>query len=390
MAAKPNTDIANFATIVNCLNLYLQNERFQTTCISDKLVEDVIFVLRQSFKIDSNNLSPEEVQAIAQVRLKLNQSLSDISANPLFSKEYPIDSKLFHGLKSCLGQKEEQLQICSCIMLGNLARDDETCETLVQKYEIHLPLISILNNDSKGSVLHGALGMLKNLAIANNNKEKLGSSGIIKAVSRLYNFDSIPQVQLSATSLTRQVISSSLTNVSRLLETLAPDTNSSLDTQTCLSLLLALFAKTDSTPIRTEIGRTVTAIFRVITQHQQGDDKSMDETSLLERLFNLHGDVAFPVGAMILQTEWPVVQSEGWFALALMSSTFSGSLSVMSCLQSMDAFEALDNTVRSSTSESTAKETAEYRNKMLKETKDRENAMILVNNLLKNNVSSTF
>ncbi|PGH11454.1 hypothetical protein AJ80_07134 [Polytolypa hystricis UAMH7299] len=383
LANDPDLSFAHFSYIVNCLVAYLQNERFQRRCISETLVGSVVSVLGQSFDIDPVNLSPEDTPGLAQLRLTLNQALSDISALPLFSKAYPLGSELSTTLLSWLDGPEDQLQICACVMLGNLAREDGICEAMIRDYNIHVPLITILkNDDARGSVLHAVLGILKNLAIAGNNKEHLGATEIIKATSPLWSLDAVPQVQFAATSLARLVIVSSLKNAARLLEPLSSDPDSPAHYRTYLSLLLSLFGKTDSSPIKTEIGRTIAAVCRTLKQ------KSAEDSILAERFFKLHEDVARPLGAMVVQTQWPVVQSEGWFALALMASSPLGSLAVVDCLQDIDIFQLLSETVRASTDEAPREETTNEITEKLRKAKDRDNALILINGLLTNNPST--
>src|SRR5215471_12506150 len=178
LATDPKRKFVHFAYLVNSLAAYLQHERFQHACIVNKFAEGVLLVLHQSYKIDPTKLSAEDNQALPQLRLKINQVLSDISALPQFSEAYPLASQLTETLMAWLHQTEDQLQICSCVMLGNLAREDGVCEAMVNDLELHLPLISILNSKAKGSVLHAALGFLKNLAIVRDNRPYLGEAGI--------------------------------------------------------------------------------------------------------------------------------------------------------------------------------------------------------------------
>ncbi|PYI31412.1 ubiquinone biosynthesis protein [Aspergillus indologenus CBS 114.80] len=241
--------------------------------------------------------SKEDMHALAQARLKINQTLAEVSALPLFAELYPLDSDL------------DQLQICSCVVLGNLARSDAVCEEMVEKLNIHKALISLLKSEARGAVLHSVLGFLKNLAIAGNNKARLGEAGLIPAVSGLWQYETVPQVQFVATSITRQVIISS-----------AP---------TYLSLLLALFEKTDSAPIKTEIGRIVASICRTLVPRVREKDSGAE--ALLRKTFELHDDISLPV----------VVRSEGWFTLALMAST-QGGLIVASKLLAADSTDSTE------------------------------------------------
>ncbi|OJD25962.1 hypothetical protein ACJ73_02661 [Blastomyces percursus] len=385
LATDEKRGFARFTTLASCLATYLQNERFQNLCIIRRLVERVILLLRRSYDFAPHELSPEDIQMLTQLRLRINQALSDISALPLFSQAYPLNCDLSETLRSWLRKPEDQLQICACVMLGNLAREDKICASMVNDSEVHVPLISILNGNANAAALHAVLGFLKNLAIATDNKEPLGSAGIIKAVSRLWAFETVPQVQFSAASLTRQVIVSSFNNISRLLEPLSSDPDSPANSRTYLSLLLSLFEKSDTNPIKIEIGRTICAICRSINQRQQqGAEAAIEASELSERLYTLHEDVAWPLGTMIIQTEWPVVQSEGWFALALMASTPSGSLAVVDSMQNISVFQLISDTVKMVISEPSGGESAQEKTERLKKAKDRDNAIILVNGLLKN------
>lgn len=387
LAIVENLEFSHFSSLANSLAAYLEKERFQNVCVSNMMVEGVLDVLRRSFSVEVDQSSAEDVKAIAQLRLKTNQALAEVSASPLFAQNYPLDSPLSHTLKSWVASSEDQLQICACVMLGNLARSDEVCRVMVRELKIHEELISVLKGEARGAVLHSSLGFLKNLAIAGDNRAALGEAGIIPAVSRLWAYESVPQVQFSAASIARQVIISSVDNISYLLAPLSQDPDSPAHQRTYLSLLLSLFEKTDSTPIKTEIGRTVASICRTLSPIARGgDEKALD---LLDRLFTLHDGVAMPIGAMITQTQWPVVRSEGWFALALMATDPKGCAAVVECLHKTEVTELLKTALGSEASDQVQAEEKEEKQEIDKsqETKDRENAFVLVQGLLKNEVS---
>lgn len=371
LAGSKHLSLSQLSSLASCLAAYLERERFQDVCVSNRMVDRVLSVLEHSFTIDGAR-DPENIQSLVQLQLKINQSLAEVSASPQFLEFYPLDSPLTQTLKSWLSASEDQFQVCSCIMLGNLARSDEVCETMVRDLDIHTELISILKGDAKAAVLHSALGFLKNLAIASDNRLRLGDAGIIAAASRLWEYETIPQVQFSAVSISRQVIISCIENISRLLDPL-PDSD---PPQTYLSLLLSLFEKSDSTPIKIEIGRIVASMCRTVSPGAREQDS--EANALLARLFSLHATIANPIGAMITQTQWPVVRSEGWFALALMASSSLGCRSVVNCLQDSEVFQLLEGTLgaEDDTTEAGAG------------SKDRDNMAVLVPELLENEVCS--
>ncbi|CAI7569164.1 hypothetical protein N7533_001910 [Penicillium manginii] len=376
-----NEDIVfeQYSSLVNSLSAYLDKERFQNACIVNSMVGKTLSILQRSFTIEIDTSSKEDVKNLAQLRLKINTSLAEVSASPLFAEHYPLDSELSKTLKSWVVSSEDQLQVCACVMLGNLARSDEVCQTMVNELKIHEELIAVLNSDhTRGAVLHSVLGFLKNLAIAGENRLTLARAGIIPAVSRLWAYDSIPQVQFSASTIARQVIISSMENISRLLAPLSEDPDSPAHQRTYLSLLLALFEKTDSSPIKTEIGRTVASICRTVSPKARDGDA--EASSLLEKLFKLHEGIASPVGSMITQTQWPVVRSEGWFALALMATTDSGCVAVVDCLGNEEVMEVLKTTMAGEPPSS--EEGAETTQTQVQ--KDHGNALVLLQALLKN------
>ncbi|KAK2809343.1 hypothetical protein FQN49_008628, partial [Arthroderma sp. PD_2] len=367
-----------YACLLNSLNAYLQRDKFQQLSIINGRVEELLSIFTDSFNGDDSLMSP--------LRLKLNHSLADISALPAFPKYYPLHCPVTETLISWLSSDKDDLKICACVILGNVARDDEVCKSMLHDFKIHLPLIDMLKrDDAKATVLHCSLGFLKNLAIAGDNREYLGEADVIKAVSRLWALETLPHAQLMAASLTRQTILTSVSNISRLLEPISSDSDSPGSRRTYLSLLLVLFGKTDSSPIKTEIGRTIAAVCRTLMRLKGNSELPTDTQVLVDRLFTLHKDVARPIGIMITQTEWPIVQSEGWFALALVASHPAGSHAVIDCLESMCVIQSLCDTVRSTITPPEPGESAKDKTDRLKKTKDRDNALFLLHGLMKNN-----
>ena len=368
---------------MNCLSLYLEKEKFQNACIKNNVVEQILSVLRRTFTINVDSSSEEDVKNLAQLRLKINQALAELSASSCFAEYYPLESGLSHTLKSLIAAGQDQLQICACVMLGNLARSDEICRVMVHDLKIHEELITVLRSNARGAVLHSALGFLKNLAIAGDNRTTLAEAGIIPAVSKLWDFESVPQVQFSAATIARQVIISSTDNIARLLAPLSDDPDSPDHQKTYLSLLLSLFTKTDSSPIKTEIGRTIASMCRTLSPKARDGDEQAEV--LLDKLYTLDEGVAHPIGAMIVQSQWPVVRSEGWFALALMATKKAGCAAVADCLHNEDVMELLKTTLAADASE----EENSNETNQTQLAKDRDNVFVLVQELLKNEVRSS-
>lgn len=414
---EPEVEVEDLVSLMNAIAIHLKLERFQKLLIEQNLATIPLVMMIRSFApqtASSNSLSivdlsplvrdPEEEEQLSSVRSALIRALSDVSAIPEFGAKYPADSQLVNSLILWLSASRAQFQICSSIMLGNLARSDTVCHIMVHDLRVHEILAATVKGSSDIQVLHAALGFLRNLALPLRNKFLLGEAQIIEVVSRFWSMDFNPQLQHSAVSLVRQLLNSSLVNVQRLLTSLSSDPDSPAHEKTYLSLLLSLFETTDQVPTRVEIARAMAAIWRCLNI----SDPSLAPTvfnDLLHRLFSMHADIARPLAMMVTQARWPVVRSEGWFALALMARSQQGSAAVNAILQEVEVFGALVETltgrpIAGGTEEvgtgaeadigTPPVEPGETEASSAQETeiraRNRENAMVLINELLKNSV----
>lgn len=404
--------------MANTIVTFLELERFQKILIAQDLVAIPLLIMIRSFSpqaaskssLSITSLDPpvrdvEEEEQLSAVRSALIRVLSDVSALPEFERRYPVGSSLFESLLRWLSSSRAHFQICSCIMLGNLARSDAVCSSMVQDMHLHEILTAVLKGSSDLQVLHSVLGFLRNLALPMENKAPMGAAGMIEAVSRIWSMDFSAQLQYVAVGLIRQLLNGSMANVQRLLNPLSLDPDSPAHEKTYLSLLLSLFEKTDQMPTKLEIGRTTAAIWRCLNNADQ-PPRNEGLNLMISKLFSNHANVLAPLALMVCQSRWPVLRSEGWFALALLARSKEGAAAINGILGRVQVFGALVETitgqsiaveVESSTvvsgpesrSEPTEPEIRPDQQEEMR-VRDRENAMVLVNELLKNSVRLAF
>ncbi|KAA8576864.1 hypothetical protein EYC84_006908 [Monilinia fructicola] len=383
-------DMEDYIALVNTAVAYLGHEKFQKILVqTPQGLETALAVLVDSYtrfdshpSIGSPTPHEDDAKLLSQMRINLNSALSDISALPEFKEACPVVSPFSSSLRRWLSSEQIQLQVCACIMLGNLARNDEACELFVHTARVHTPLISILKNVNDSQLLHAALGFLKNLALPIKNKEVLGSSGVFEVLPRLWLLDILQPIQLSSISLTRQLVNGSLENVNRVCARLSTDEDSPAHERSNLSLLIGLFDRTD--PIKV------------------GPAEELDET---RRKFLLrHPDLGRPLSFMVSQTKWPIVRSEGWFVFALMARYPDSAQCISDMMQDVAVFQPLvemltgkpllDHKPASKTTSSDAlgteiqapePEPVQPHAQAAEMARiDRENALVLVSELLKN------
>jgi hypothetical protein len=340
-------EMDDFIGVVNIAVAYLQDIKFQRGLIANGDLDLSLTVLVNSYtRFDSHPLlggsesqGEDEAKALQQMRSSLNQALSDVSALPEFKEAVPVVSPFSSSLRRWLSSPQLQLQVCACIMLGNLARSDAACEEFVHTCAVHKPLITVLTNATDPQLLHAALGFLKNLALPAKNKEAIGDAGMFDVLPRLWLLDTSQQIQFSSISLARQLIIGTFQNVRRVCRALTEDRNSPAHMRSKLSLLIALYDRTDVEPIKMEIARLITAVCRVYNTLKDRTEEKMDH--IRKKFLAMHPDVGRPLSFMVTQDKWPVVRSEGWFVFALMSRFPEGAQCISDLMHDVAVFEPL-------------------------------------------------
>ncbi|KZF22795.1 ARM repeat-containing protein [Xylona heveae TC161] len=400
LASTPETELDDFVAIVNAAASFLENVKFQRQLILTRSVETSLSFLVESYsRFTPDGETPSEqddtTKQLSQMRGNLIRALSDISYLPEFSQAYPLDSPLIGSLRMWLSVSQIQLQLCACVMLGNVARSDDVCRTMVHEFRVQDPLVNILETSNDTQLLHAAAGFLKNLAIPAENKTALGEGNLIETMARLWELDTLPQIQYSSASLARQVIGGSFPNTQKLLSPLSPDPDSPAHAQTYLSLLLRLHDKSDQAPTKTEVARLVTAVCRTLHSGNQGVPIEILQDNKF-RLYSLHPAIGRPLVTMVCQDDWPVIRSEGWFAFALISRTREGALAVYEAMQNIEVLKRVVKAVtgrsvlnekddiipvsETDTEGSQAGDDAETEMRR----RDRDNVMVLLTETLKN------
>jgi len=338
------TDMDDFIALTNTAVAYLQHEKFQKALIAQGAVDTTLTVLVDSYtRFDSHpsigEPDQDDAKALSQMRSNLNQVLSDVSALPEFKEVYPVVSPLTMSLRRWLLSPQLQLQVCACIMLGNLARSDAACEEFVHTSRVHIPLISVLSEATDSQLLHAVIGFLKNLALPLKNKEALGAAGLIDVMPRLWALDTLQQIQFSSISLARQLTIGTFENVRKVCQRLSDDPDSPANTRTYLSLLICLFERTDVAPVKMEISRLITSVCRVFTSYTGRSPEDMERIRI--KFFKMHPDVGRPLSFMVSQDKWPVVRSEGWFVFALMARFPEGAQCISDLMHDVAVFQPL-------------------------------------------------
>lgn len=378
---EDETDDEDFLALTTSGIAYLQHPIFQEALLTESL-EHTLDIMSKSYDRPaeaSEDLESDVPEQLTTMRNNMTVALSDISVLPSFPAKYPINSDLTDRLQNWLSSPHKQLQICACVMLGNMARSVETCIELVQTRRILVPLLNILKTTNDPQLLHSTIGFLKNLALPLPNKTPLGEAGTIEAIEKLWTLSTQAQLQYSSISLTRQLCISTVSNVQRICA----------DSTSRIITLLSVFRSTDSTPTKMEIARLFATIGRVYATLPE------DSIDSAQTFFGENPAIAEPLAYLIPQKEWPAIRSEGYFVMALMARTTKGAAIVAGVLEDDAAMQAITQLFAAPESEvfvagvegEQGPEADAKKGKAL-QSKDRENVLVLLNELLKHGGSA--
>lgn len=346
LAESATEDVEDFISLVSTASKYLKDPRFQHTLCHLDSMQRALDVLKLSCELE--DVDEEDAKQLSSLRGELNTTFSDISDLPQFTTICVPQSPIFQTLKKWLSSLHQHLQVCGAIMLGNLARSESACLSFINESAIHKPLITIVSKSNSSQTLYAALGFLKNLALPARNKASLGDSGLIEILPRIWAMDSLPQIQYSAVSLARQLMIGNPSNVGRAIAPLSSDTDSPASEKSRLSVLVSLFSRTDTEPVKMEISRLLCAVARVL---------SVQDSAAKSSFFSKHQDISKPLSFMATQKKWPAIRSEGWFILAMLARTEESVVVVDDVLRDPEVYALLSEVLTPSSNGGVAEET---------------------------------
>ncbi|RYP92857.1 hypothetical protein DL770_001028 [Monosporascus sp. CRB-9-2] len=336
---------------------YLAHSQFQDSFLKmPDAVPLFLRVLERACREFGDAASTDE--ELGRARSVFAQVLADLSAHPAFAATCgaSLDGPEVQTLRGWLASPNAQLRSAACLALGNVARSDAACVSLLAGTAgqgVQCPLVGILSDPASAAdaqLLHAALGFLKNLAIPARNKEVLGNAGLLDApelLPRIWGLAAQPQVQFAAISLARLLLVNCPANVRRMIRA-RPGPSPAADAgdrqgQTHLQTLLSVSATTDQEPTKTEAARAALAVCRVVHTHAAAVFQAPDEAEessgspgsdpRLAGFYDNHaGQLEGALAFLGSQKKFPLLRSELWFVLALMARSVAARAGVVAGL----------------------------------------------------------
>lgn len=378
----PGVDIETQVSLANAIVVLLKHEQIQKNLIEDdsfltildlyvfSYTQDTVIAERYSgstfeWKLHQPDQDPEDEVLLTDLRSALSARLWDMTALMEFTTKYSPRSEFVQRLISWLSIEEPQMQVCACSILRNVASSDQNSIEMVMSLKIVWLSKSLLDHCENLQVLEELTRLMKNLAVPAANKKVLEN---FESITSLWSKFESPTLHYAAASLVRQLLRGCFANGQQFLTA-----NTAAEHNSYVSRLIQLYSNTGDSAVKTEVARTLVEIWRAANS---GDSEDvLSQVSGVERAVresNLHPDqMVKPVVAMIVDSENPSLVTEGWFGLALMGRSEEWGQAIYNALcvdAAKDAFQAAMSNKDA-------------------HSKDRDNAQILADRLLKHNVN---
>ncbi|KAJ3369088.1 hypothetical protein GGF31_005547 [Allomyces arbusculus] len=259
------------------------------------LLEEMEKLVNQEINVDDDDYTPI---LDACLKVVVNMTHNDEVVQGMITEKATLGK--FRGWMtypgSILSGKAEDLVMCACLCIGNLARSDKNAASLVNDHQFAKYLLQVLNDCNSLKVQVATLSALRHMCIPAENKAYLGHLSVLEAVIP-YLKSPTPDVVLTSTVILRH-LSSEDRNMRAVIYSNSGD-------GTALSAALEAAEKHADTPaIQCEVGRLLAILI-----------KTAAKSNAIDPLIKVCSNLA-PVWNL-LTLPYPTVYGEAILALSL-------------------------------------------------------------------------
>ena len=278
-----------------------------------------------------NAQAAEEIyKAFAQFKASAARAVVAISGDDAnMSELFGNSSGFIDRLKAwirCDPTSRDDLVSCGMLALGNLARSDAHCLSLVQEHGLAPFLASLLAQADDIKVAHGLVSLLKNLSIPAPNKVIIGELGAIQAVVRFMNRDKdmVQPLQFATVGLLKHLCAGVTENAIRLVGGEATGLSTTSTPPLALNAVVDMIQRIDDVPTKMEATRVLVNVVKSLwasVRSSNGSQALAEEAILAARRKVVRRDVIQALAEMVRTSpKYPVLVNEGIIALTLVGS----------------------------------------------------------------------
>ena len=331
------SDSGNFAIddllpIISILMTHLKQERFQRLLFSATLFEAFLLLVLCLFGYEMTftslppafpwNPPPEdESEDFEPLQTTAIATLRDLSSHAMFFEMYPFGSTTTKTWFSWLNSDNPDLQLISCCLLSNLAREKEQWAVqMVTVYGAHMRL-GELREGIDDRVPLAALELLLQLARFPQNRGRICTQDFLGHLSRTWSIGSGRLIRTQYASIAvllglvrdcPQAVLPLVEHTTTITTDQAPQINGSH-----LQQLITCFEQSSNPKVQTEIAKVVMAISKALTTFTTSDE--LDADKMWRDCLSVRPTFVAPLTPIITQTEDPALQAQAYFTLVIVA-----------------------------------------------------------------------
>ncbi|GAN11293.1 ARM repeat-containing protein [Mucor ambiguus] len=210
--------------------------------------------------------------------------------------------------------KSEVVHQCAVYILGNLARTDQHCIELVEKYSLSKLLLDLYQTTENATFQYAILGCLKHLCLPMSNKDIIGNDDCIRILSPALDEskDMLKRNQFLTIGIIKLLCAGNYNNTKRIIQE-----------NSTLSLVTRFLKRVDDIAAKSEATRVLTNLVKTVWVQNNNNDLRMQLTE---------AHIMEPITELVRTSKFAVLKNDGIMALTLIFSESSESATTKKAL----------------------------------------------------------
>ncbi|KAG1525503.1 hypothetical protein G6F49_006426 [Rhizopus delemar] len=302
-------DLDNLQNLLDTLlQIIMDDDALQNEIIDLGALDPLLdFLSNTSIETDLDAEDKEKLSEIkkAVMRVVIYATSTDSKMDSLYNNQHILSRFL-----AMMSSPIDVVQQCAVYALGNLARSDEHCIELVEKYKLSKYLLDLFQKTENATFQYAILGCLKHLCLPVSNKPVIGEDGCISIVSQMLeeSKDMLKRNQFLTIGIIKLLCNGNYKNASEVVS------------KGVLSLIVSFIKRVDDPAAKSEATRVITNLIKTIWVEKNNNNlrNKLLETSTIE-----------PIAELICTSQFPILKNDGIMALTLIFSDKENSSNII-------------------------------------------------------------
>ncbi|KAG2199927.1 hypothetical protein INT47_009253, partial [Mucor saturninus] len=292
-------DLDNLENLVDTLLQIIMDD--------DNLQNEIIDLGKLNFLLDfleNTDLlisDKEEKERLEEVRKTVSKIAIYATSTDSKMDELYDDQEVLSRFLNMASSENEVVHQCAAYALGNLARSDQHCIELVEKYNLSKLLLDLYQNTENATFQYAILGCLKHLCLPVPNKAKIGQDDCIRILTPALDEskDMLKRNQFLTIGIIKLLCAGNYENAVKIIQ------------ENAFTSVVAFIKRVDDVAAKSEATRVLTNLIKTIWVEK-------DNLDIRNQVIEAH--IIEPIIELIRTSTHPVLKNDGIMALTLIFS----------------------------------------------------------------------